>query len=89
MTPSYFAWRRWRALAAFGRAGIPLVMTPDVTWGIEAGVGGAFFFLGGIGVVAEMVGDVYYGAGTAEKSTTTYPVLSWQLGFIATYEVLP
>jgi hypothetical protein len=89
MTPSYVAWRRWRALAAFGRVGIPLVLTPDVTTGIEAGLGGAWFFLGGIGIVAELVGDVYYGAGTRESAVTSYPILSGQLGLIATYEVLP
>ncbi len=89
MTPSYFAWRRWRALAAFGRAGIPLVLTPEVTWGLEASAGGAFFFLGGVGVVAEVVGDIFYGAGTRDVAAATYPVLSGQLGILGTYEVLP
>ena len=89
MTPSYLAWRRWRALALYGRAGTPLVLTPDVTWGLEAGLGATYFFLGGVGVAAEVVGDVFYGAGTREKATTTYPVLSGQLGFVVAYEVLP
>jgi len=89
MTPSYLAWRRWRALAVYGRAGTPLVLTPDVTWGLEAGVGATYFFLGGIGVAAEVVGDVFYGAGTTAKATTTYPVLSGQLGFVVAYELLP
>ena len=89
MTPSYFGWRRKGALAAFGRAGLPLVLTPDPTLGLEAAVGGVFFFLGGIGVVAEVVGDLFYGTGTREVATATYPVLSGQLGFIGTYEVLP
>ncbi len=89
MTPSYFGWRRWRSFAAFGRAGIPLVLTPDVTWGLEASAGGAFFFLGGVGVVAEVVGDVFYGAGTRDVAAATYPVLSGQLGLLGTYEVLP
>lgn len=89
MTPSYLAWRRWRSLAVYGRAGTPLVLTPDVTWGFEAGLGATYFFLGGIGVAAEMVGDVFYGAGTREKATTTYPVLSGQIGFVIAYEVLP
>ena len=89
MTPSYFGWRRKGALAAFGRAGIPVVLTPDPTLGLEAAVGGVFFFLGGIGVVAEVVGDVFYGTGTREVATATYPVLSGQLGFMGTFEVLP
>ena len=31
MTPSYLAWRCWRSIAVYGRAGIPLAFTPDVT----------------------------------------------------------
>ncbi|MDB4945258.1 MAG: hypothetical protein JWP97_4792 [Labilithrix sp.] len=89
LTPSYLAWRRWRSLAVYGRAGTPVVVTPDLTWGLEAGLGATWFFLGGLGVAAEVVGDVFYGAGTAEKATTTYPVLSGQLGFVLAYEVLP
>lgn len=89
MTPSYLAWRRWRAIALYGRAGVPIVATPDVTWGLEAGVGATWFFLGGFGLAAEVVGDVFYGAGTREKATVTYPVLSGQLGFVVAYEVLP
>ncbi|MBX3186888.1 MAG: hypothetical protein KF819_07735 [Labilithrix sp.] len=89
MTPSYLAWRRWRAFALYGRAGLPLVLTPDVTGGLEASVGGTWFFLGGLGVAAEVVGDVFYGAGTRENAVTTYPVLSGQLGLVAAYEVLP
>ena len=76
-------------MAAFARAGLPLVLSPKVTWGLEAGVGGAWFFLGGLGVTAEVVGDLFYGAGTRESAVTTYPVLSGQLGLLGTYEVLP
>lgn len=88
-TPSYFVWRRWNAFAAYGRLGIPVVVTPSTSWGLEAGVGGAWFFLGGIGVAAEIVGDVIYGAGTADVATATYPLLSGQLGLITTFEALP
>jgi hypothetical protein len=89
MTPSYLGYRRWTAIAVHGRAGIPIVVTPDVTWGLEAGLGATWYFLGGIGLSAEMVGDVFYGAGTRDKATVTYPVLSGQLGFVVAYEVLP
>ena len=63
-------------------------MTPDVTWGFEASLGATWFFLGGFGLAAEMVGDIFYGEGTREKATTTYPVLSGQLGLVIAYEVL-
>jgi hypothetical protein len=89
MTPSYLAYERWRAFAVHGRAGIPLVLTPEVTWGLEAAGGATWFFLGGVGASAEIVGDVFYGAGTAEVAAATYPVLSGQVGLVAAYEVLP
>lgn len=89
MTPSYFLWRRKSMFAAYGRAGLPLVLSPDFTMGLEGGVGGALFFLGGIGLVGEVVGDVFYGTGTRDVKTATYPILSGQLGIIGTYEVLP
>ncbi len=89
MTPSYLAWRRFRSLAVYGRAGTPIVFTPDVTWGLEAGAGATYFFLGGVGVAAEVVGNLFYGAGTRERATTTYPVLSGQLGFVIAWELFP
>ena len=89
MTPSYFGWRRIGKLAGYLRAGVPLVLSPDVTWGFEGAAGGALFFLGGIGVAAEVVGDVIYGKGTREAAVATYPILSGQIGLLGTYEVLP
>ncbi len=89
MTPSYLAWRRWRALAVHGRAGIPFALTPELTWGVEAAGGATYFFLGGFGVSAEIVGDVFWGTGTRDVRIATYPVLSGMLGFVAAYEVLP
>jgi hypothetical protein len=89
LSPSYLAWRRWRALALYGRAGTPVVATPSVTWGLEAGLGAAWFLRGGVGLAAEVVGDVFYGAGTRDKATVTYPVLSGQLGLVIAYEVFP
>ncbi|HVJ92581.1 MAG TPA: hypothetical protein VM580_22420 [Labilithrix sp.] len=89
LTPSYFGWRRKGALAAFGRVGVPVVLTPDVTWGLEGALGGVFFFLGGLGIVGEIVGNVFYGTGTREVAVATYPIVSGQLGLIGTYEVLP
>lgn len=89
MAPSYLAYRRWGALAAWGRAGVPLVLSPDATWGLEAAAGGAYWVRGGIGVAAEIVGDVFYGAGTADVATVSYPLLSGQLGLVLAYEVFP
>jgi hypothetical protein len=89
ITPAYLAWHRWTRWAVYGRAGLPVVLSPDATWGLEAGAGGVFFPRTGLGLAAELVGDVFYGAGTREVATPAYPVLSAQLGVVVAYEVLP
>ncbi len=90
LAPSYLVWWRPRpAWAAYARASLPIVLTPNVTWGVEGGVGGVWFFRAGLGAAAEIVGDVYYGAGTKDVKAAAYPVLSAQLGFVVAYEVLP
>ncbi len=89
LTPSYLLYRRFTPFALFGRAGLPVVMTPTRTVGLEASAGAVLFVRGGIGVVGEVVGDLFYGAGTRERATPTYPVLSGQLGLLIAYEVLP
>ncbi len=89
LTPSYLLWRRWRSVAVYGRLGTPCVLTPDVTFGGEASLGGVWFVRGGIGLTVEAVGDVFYGAGTRDVATPAYPVLSAQAGLTIAYEVLP
>jgi hypothetical protein len=89
MTPAYLALRRWGPWGAYARAGVPLVLTPDPTWGLEGGVGGIWFARAGIGLALELVGDVFYGAGTREAATPAYPVLSAQGGLFLSWEALP
>jgi hypothetical protein len=72
-----------------GRAGIPVVLGPDLTGGLEVGVGAAYMITSGLGVQSELVGSLYYGAATQERSVTTIPMLSAQLGLFIDYEVLP
>jgi len=72
----------------YGRAGIPVILQPDLSAGLEAAAGGAFMITAGIGVSAELIGDLYYGAGTVDRSVSTIPVLSGQLGVFFDYEVL-
>jgi hypothetical protein len=73
----------------FGRAGIPITLEPDLSGGLEAAMGAAFMVSAGIGVQGELIGSLYYGAATQERSVTTIPVLSAQLGLFVDYEVLP
>lgn len=78
-----------RPWLAFGRAGFPIVLNPDPNIGGELAVGGAYMISAGLGVQAELVGNVFYGAATWEKQITTIPMLSLQAGLIVDYEVLP
>jgi hypothetical protein len=88
-TPSYLAVHRWGAWAVTARAGIPYAVTPDPTWGFEGAAGGIWFARAGIGLTAELVGDVFYGAGTREVATPAYPVLSAQGGVWLSWEAMP
>ncbi len=89
LTPSYVALHRWGPWGAYGRAGPTLVLTPDTTWGLEGAAGGMWFPFAGVGLVAELVGDVFYGAGTRDVQVATYPVLSAQAGLWLSWEALP
>ena len=72
-----------------GRAGLPVVLNPDSTVGLELGVGAAWLFTGGLGLTAELVGNLFYGAATQDRETTTIPVLALQIGAFFQHEVLP
>lgn len=89
LTPSYMALHRRGPWALYGRAGLPVVLTPDTTFGFEGAAGGVWFARAGLGLSAELVGDVFYGAGTREVATPAYPVLSAQAGVWVSWEVMP
>jgi hypothetical protein len=72
----------------FGRFGIPIILQPDLSGGLETAFGAAFMISAGIGVQSELVGSLYYGAGTLDRSVTTIPVVSGELGVFFDYEVL-
>ena len=88
-SPGYLLYRRTTSWATFARIGPSFVGTPSFTWGGELGAGAAWFPLGGIGFVGELVGNLFYGAGTREVSSAAYPVISAQLGITIAYEVMP
>ncbi|HEY5243620.1 MAG TPA: hypothetical protein VIJ22_19200 [Polyangiaceae bacterium] len=89
LAPSYMVLHRFGPWAAYGRAGAPIVLSPDTTFGMEGAAGAIWFVRAGIGLAAEVVGDVFYGAGTREVETPAYPVLSAQAGLWLSWEVLP
>jgi hypothetical protein len=90
VTPSYVllhgGLRPW---VPYGRVGVPIILNPDANAGAEAAVGASYLVLAGIGVHAELVGDLFYGAATWTSGRTTIPMLSLQIGVTLDYEVLP
>ena len=76
-------------LMGYGRLGLSILTAPDPNAGGELAAGFAAFFTGGVGVHAELVGNLFYGAGSLEAQYTVVPVLSLQGGIIADFEVLP
>ncbi len=90
LTPTYFAvYRGPHRFLAYGRLGPSIVLTPDPTIGGELAAGFGWFFTARLAFAAELVGDLYYGAGTPTQGITTYPILSGQLGLLVDYEILP
>jgi hypothetical protein len=88
LVPSYLLFRRFRDWAAYTREGAAIVLSPDTTWGLEAAAGGVWFVRAGIGVVAEVVGDVFFGEGTRQVVGPVYPTLSGQGGLWLSWEAL-
>lgn len=81
LTPSYLLQYsssphlRWHA-----RLGLPIVVAPDASLGLEAALGPSVPIAYGLGLTAELVGSVFFGAATEQKSVTTIPMLALQLG---------
>jgi hypothetical protein len=89
LTPSYQALYRGGQLMFYGRFGSPILISPDVNLGFELAGGLAWFLTGAVGLNAELVGDLFYGAATREATYTVYPILSAQLGVAVDFEALP
>lgn len=90
LSPGYYvAYRGANRFMGFGRLGAAYVVAPDENLGGELGLGAAFFLTGSLGVSAELIGSLFYGAGTEDVSFAVYPILSAQIGIIIDYEVLP
>jgi hypothetical protein len=89
-TPSYLLVKRVTTrVLSYARAGFPIVLEPDVSVGLEAGLGGAYFFTANLGLGAELDFSVFYGAATIEQAVTVIPVTSLALGVFFDWEHLP
>jgi hypothetical protein len=90
LTPSYLAqFGLSDTLGVSGRVGVPIVVAPDTSLGLEAAVGSNLALAYGLGAQLELVGSVYFGAATDETSITTIPMLSLQLGVFFEHGVSP
>jgi hypothetical protein len=90
LTPSYLAQVGLNdSLGLSGRVGVPIVVAPDTTLGLEAAVGSSLALAYGLGAQLELVGSVYFGAATDQTGITTIPMLSLQLGVFFEHRVSP
>lgn len=81
MTPSYLLlFEPNPRFGLRGRLGLPVVVAPDASLGLEAGLGAQVPVGYGFGVTGELVGSLFFGAATEQKSLTTIPMLAFQLG---------
>lgn len=83
------SYRGLESFGLWGRLGPSLLVTPDANVGGELAVGGAYYVTGVWGITAELVGNLFYGAGTWQIDPAVYPILSAQAGIVADFEVLP
>ena len=90
VTPSYLLVKRLSTrVLSYGRAGFPIVLEPDASVGLEAGVGSAYFFSANLGIGAELDFSIFYGAATIDQAVTVIPIASLAIGVFFDWEHLP
>ncbi|MDF3069323.1 MAG: putative secreted protein [Polyangiaceae bacterium] len=89
-TPSYLLLKRFSPrVLGLGRAGVPIVLEPDANVGLEAGLGGVYFFTASLGLGAELSFSTFYGAATIDRAVTVIPMTSLAIGVYFDWEHLP
>lgn len=89
VAPTYLLMRRFGWGLAYAHVGPSIVLGPQRNTGAELAIGGAWLVRSGLGVSAELGQAAYYGAATSEVSATLVPVTYFQVGLLASWEVLP
>lgn len=90
LVPSYAVYYRLSDLwSLHGRVGAPILLRPDGNVGMELAWGGTWLARGGVGVFAEVVGSLFWGAATYDRGATTIPLLSVQGGLSLEIETFP
>lgn len=72
----------------YGRIGVPLTVSPDFVWGIQADVGFTYMLLAGFGVYVELGYSMFFGGEDRGGDTSIHPLLSGELGVVFDIEVL-
>jgi hypothetical protein len=90
LSPSYLLLRRFGPRwLGYARAGAAIVLEPDASVGLEAGLAGVYFFTANLGFGAELDFSLFYGAATVDRAATTIPIASLALGAFFDWEHLP
>lgn len=90
VTPSYLLVRRLSPrVLYYGRAGFPIVLEPDASVGLEAGLGAAYFLTAKLGLGLELSYSLFYGASTVERAVTLIPIAALSAGIFFDWEHLP
>lgn len=82
--PSYGLYIPLSDFLFFPKFSIPIAVSPEPSLGFELSVGGAYRFLAGFGVYAELAASIFIGGGGS-----IHPLGSGEVGLIIDYEVLP
>jgi len=82
--PSYGLYIPLDSWLIFPKFTVPIAVTPDPSLGFELSVGGAYRFLAGFGLYAEIGASIWIGG-----AGSIHPLASGELGLIIDYEVLP
>lgn len=89
-TPSYLLVKRLSPrVLSYGHVGFPIVLEPDASVGLEAGLGTAYFFTANLGLGAQLDFSVFYGAATVDRAVTVIPITSLAVGVFFDWEHLP
>lgn len=90
MNVSYILdYHRHAAWMFHARIGPTILLSPDINVGGELASGFSWLFTGALGLTSELAFDLFYGAGTLERTYSVVPIVSAQLGVIVDFEVLP
>lgn len=90
LTPSYLLlYRVDPRFELTGRAGLPVVLSPQSNVGLELAGGGFYRLTAALGVTTALAFSLFYGAATLETPRTAIPIASLEIGVRYDYEVLP